>query len=236
MMMVAATNLPQGTLLRAEDVRAVEWHSDVLPEGYYGTPAEVIGRGLITSVAANEPLIDAKLACKDCGGGLPIVIPEGMRGISVRVDEVIGVAGFVKPGNRVDVILTISADGGPTITQIILQNIHVLAAGQETTNDANGTPMTVSTATLLVSPDQAERLALASTEGRIQLALRNPLDLTEARTQGIRATGLIIPSRAAAPAGGAVRVAAPAPTAQTNTQVELLRGGDRTLSTFQNRP
>jgi pilus assembly protein CpaB len=229
---VAATNLAQGTLLRAEDVRAIEWESDVLPEGWYGTPAEVIGRGLITAVAANEPLIAGKLADKDSGGGLPIVIPEGMRALPVRVDEVIGVAGFVLPGNRVDVILVISPDGGPTTSQIILQNLHVLAAGQEVNQDANGTPITVSTVTLLVTPDQAERLTLAGTEGRIQLALRNPLDLTVARTQGVRTTGLIAPQRAAAPTGGAVRIATPPAPRPETSQVELINGGNRTLSTF----
>src|SRR5690606_16244523 len=152
----------------------------VLPVGYYGSSAEVIGRGLITPVAANEPLMATKLADIESGGGLPIVIPEGMRALSVRVDEVIGVAGFVLPGTRVDVLLTITPPTGTNqipVTRIILQTIQTLASGQTIQRDADGTPQTVSVVTLLVSPDQAERLALASTEGRIQLALRNTLDM-----------------------------------------------------------
>ncbi len=240
-MVVAAADLPLGHLLRAEDVRVVDWHSSALPEGYYASTAEVIGRGLITPVKANEPLMANKLADKESGGGLPIVIPEGMRGMSVRVDEVIGVAGFVLPGTRVDVLLTITprtSGQEEPMTRIILQNIQVLTSGQTIQQDANGTPQTVSVVTLLVTPEEAERLTLASTEGRIQLALRNTLDLGNVETPGIRANALISPPRATqAPNASAVRVAAPAQrTEPTTTVVEVLRGGERTISTFQNRP
>lgn len=237
-MVVATTDLPLGTVLRAEDVRVIDWHSPVLPVGYYGSSAEVIGRGLITPVSANEPLISAKLADMESGGGLPIVIPEGMRALSVRVDEVIGVAGFVLPGTRVDVLLTIAGSSDIPVTRIILQNIQTLASGQTITRDADGTPQTVSVVTLLVSPEQAERLTLASNEGRIQLALRNTLDMADVSTPGVLTTALIAPPRAGPQTSGgtAVRVAAPGVSSQnaSSAVVEIYRGGERTLSTFQN--
>jgi pilus assembly protein CpaB len=244
-LVVAATDLPLGTLLRAEDVRVIDWHSNILPIGYYASPAEVIGRGLITPVSANEPLMAAKLADIESGGGLSIVIPAGMRAVPVRVDEVIGIAGFVLPGTRVDVLLTITPQRGAgsnedPMTRIILQNIHTLASGQTIQQDANGTPQTVSVVTLLVNPDQAERLTLAANEGRIQLALRNTLDMAEVVTQGIRTTALIAPPRSGAPTGSgtAVRVAAPAARSQnaSTTVIEMYKGGERTLSTFQTQP
>jgi len=242
-LVVAATDLPLGTLLRAEDVLTIDWHSSTLPVGYYASPAEVIGRGLITPVSANEPLMSTKLADMESGGGLPIVIPEGMRALSVRVDEVIGVAGFVMPSTRVDVLLTLTPSGneaGAPMTRIILQNIQTLASGQTIQRDANGTPQTVSVVTLLVTPEQAERLTLASNEGRIQLALRNTLDMTDVQTPGVRTDALITPPRTGpqASTGTTVRVAAPAASSQNANSViiETIRGGERTLSTFQNRP
>ena len=235
---VATTDLTLGTVIRAEDVRVIDWHSNVLPAGYYASPAEVIGRGVITPVAANEALLAGKLAEKESGGGLPIVIPEGMRALNVRVDEVISVSGFVLPGTKVDVLLTVTPRGGGTqeqITRIILQNILVLASGQIVERDANGTPISVSTVTLLLTPEDSEKLTLATNEGRIQLALRNPLDLTDAQTQGIRSNALVSAPR---PSTGTtpVRIAPPAPRDEaTSNTVEIYRGGERTLNTFQSR-
>lgn len=241
-LVVATSDLPLGTMLREEDVRVIPWHSAVLPVGYYASPAEVIGRGLITAVSANEPLMSSKLADMESGGGLPIVIPGGMRALSVRVDEVIGVAGFVLPGTRVDVLLTMtpSGDGMGDIpmTRIILQNIQTLASGQTIQRDADGTPQTVSVVTLLVTPEQAERLTLASTEGRIQLALRNTLDMADVQTPGVLTTTLVTPpSRSTQPTGGtAVRVTAPVTRSETASSavIEIYRGAERTISTFQN--
>jgi pilus assembly protein CpaB len=235
---VAVNDLSVGTVIRAEDVRAIDWHSNVLPTGYYATPAEVIGRGVITPVAINEPLLAQKLADKESGGGLPILVTEGMRGLTVRVDEVIGVAGFVLPNTRVDVLLTVTPREGnnEAFTRIILENVQVLASGQTIEQDANGTPITVSVVTLLLSPTDAEKLTLATNDGRIQLALRNPLDLTNAQTQGIRSSALVSAPR---PNTGtnAVRVSAPAPRDEsTSSVVEIIRGGERTLNTFQSRP
>lgn len=239
---VAARDIPLGTVLRAEDVRLIDWSGEALPAGYANSAAAVIGRGVITPVATNEPLLTTKLADKGAGGGLPIVIPEGMRAVSVKVDEVIGVAGFVKAGTRVDVLVTMSpsAERQVNVTRLILQNIPALAAGQTFQKDVEGKPETVTVITLLVTPAQAEQLALAAADGRIQLALRNTLDATETRTPGMQAASLMGGgTRAAAPVVRAVQVQSTtrrpglrsAPR-QTGTVVETIRGGERTLSTF----
>jgi pilus assembly protein CpaB len=231
-MAVAARDLAMGSVLRTEDIRLLDWPGEVLPMGYAGSAADLVGRGLITPVGTNEPILSSKLADRESGGGLSILIPEGMRAVSVRVDEVIQVAGFVTAGTRVDVMVTLSrGDDAPTQTRTILQNVQALAAGQTIERDMEGKPQSVSVITLMVTPEQAERLALAASEGRIQLALRNLLDAQEVRTPGARISSLVEGPR---PAGTAPRAAqAPsAPRTDRGTVVETYRGGVRTLNTF----
>jgi pilus assembly protein CpaB len=226
---VAARDLEMGAVLQASDVALLDWPGGMLPSGYAATTVELVGRGLTVSLRANEPILGSKLADHDAGGGLPILIPEGMRAVSVRVDEVIQVAGFVMPGTRVDVLVTVNADG-PAQTRTILQNIQALAAGQTIARDTEGKPQTVGVITLLVTPEQAERLTLGASEGRIQLALRNYADGREVGTTGARVTSLM---GAAAPAATAVRRRdAPAAPVNRGIVVETLRGGVRTLNTF----
>ena len=238
--LVAATNMDVGTALRPEDLRAIEWPAKSVPEGAFHKPEEIVGRGLIQPVVAFEPILPAKLASAEAGAGLPPVIPEGMRALSVRVNDVIGVAGYVLPGTRVDVLVTVS----PTekrddmTSKLILSNVQVLTAGTRIERDEEkDKPVSVSVVTLLVDPMQAERLTLASTEGKIQLALRNPMDKTAPETLGVRPAVLLAssaaPSRPATPArrsGGTRRVtvapqSAPAPEAQP--VVEIIRGDKR---------
>ena len=190
---VAARDMDVGHTLMAEDIRLAEWPSAMVPEGYSSTPAEVVGRGLLTPVKLNEPLLSGKMAIKEAGGGLPIIIPEGKRAMSVKVDQVIGVAGFTLPGTRVDVLVTLDGMEGITepVTQIVLQNIEVLTAGQAIERDTDGEPVTVPVVTLLVEPAQAEKLTLATSKGRIQLALRNTLDLDTVDTPGVKPRGLL---------------------------------------------
>lgn len=234
---VAARDLPLGSVLRTEDIRLVSWPADALPLGYATSTAELVGRGLITPVRANEPLLSSKLADRESGGGMPILIPEGMRALSVRVDEVVGVAGFVLPGTRVDVLVTVDDRNGGnrenTISRVVLQNIAVLASGQTVQRDVEGKPQTVSVVTLMVNPDDAEVLTLAANEGKIQLALRNMLDLAEVRTRGARVPNLVNPG--GQPANTPVRtVRVPARSAPDRqaTVVETYRGGQRTIQTF----
>jgi pilus assembly protein CpaB len=228
---VAARDLPAGSIVLREDVENVNWPGSSIPEGFATQAGEVVGRGLIVEVRENEPLLGWKLAEKEAGGGLSITIPAGMRAVSVEVDEVIGVAGFVLPGTRVDVLATVmpGTDRTQTTTRTILQNVRALAADQKYQQDIDGEPQYVTVVTLLVTPDEAEALTLASTEGRIQLALRNTLDSEEIETRGRRITSLITapsPARASAPA------ARPAQEVDPERVIESYEGGSRTLLKF----
>ena len=232
---LSARSLPVGAVVTERDVKLMAWPGEALPSGYIRSVKDAVGRGVITPVAENEPLLAAKMSTKDAGGGLPIIIRDGMRAVSVRVDEVIGVAGFVLPGTRVDVMLTL--DKGPNrtqaITKTLLQNVQTLAAGQSVTRDKEGKPQTVTVITVLVSPDDAELLALAAKEGRLQLALRNTLDTLAVSTSGARADRLS-PSSTSSQNNRPQRNRAAAPAPRTNpTVVEGYRGGERTLTTFQ---
>jgi pilus assembly protein CpaB len=229
---VAARDLPLGTVLSSADVKVVAWPGDAVPPGYAARVEDVVGRGVIQSVSANEPLLMSKMAPEGAGGGLSITIPEGMRAVSVKVDEVIGVAGFVLPGTRVDVLVTLNptSEREDMATKVILQNVQALAAGQTIQRDVDGEPQTVTVITLLVTPEQAEQLTLASTEGRIQLALRNMLDTAEVDTDGVQARTLVNAPEAA-PAPRATTRRATTPVRRGNTVVTY-NGDVRTETTF----
>jgi pilus assembly protein CpaB len=235
---VSAADLPVGSAIRAEDVRIVEWPAAALPAGVFEKPEEVVGRGLVMPLIQNELILPMKLASKEAGSGLPIMIPEGERAVSVRVNEVIGVAGYVLPGTHVDVVATVSpTDQRMDITsKVILTNVQVLAAGTKMEQDVeNNKAIPVTVVTLLVAPEEAERLTLASTEGKIQLALRNPLDRESPETRGIRPAALLglTPSirepGPVVPGRPAVRRAAvaPAPVGPDLSTVEIIRGDKR---------
>ena len=228
---VAARDLPLGTILQQADVRMIDWRGDAVPPGYVREAATVVGRGLITPVKANELLMDGKLAPRGAGGGLAVTIPDGLRAVSVRVDDVIGVAGFVLPGTRVDVVLTLPPkdERKETVTQIVLQNVPVLAAGQVVQQDAQGKPITVSVLTVLVTPDDGEKLILAANQGKIQLALRNSLDLAEVQTPGARERGLLPGVRQVGNGNSGVRNAQ---SEASGSVVEAYKGGVRTLIKF----
>jgi pilus assembly protein CpaB len=191
---VAAKSLPVGTMLTASDVRLVPWPASSPVAGGYSAVEEVVNRGLIAPVVENEPLTAAKVAVPEAGAGLPPTITAGMRAISVKVNEVIGVAGFVVPGTRVDVVVTLSSgQGNDSQSRVVVSNVQVLTAGtkfdQEQARDGKPVPSTV--VTLLVTPDDAERIALASAEGSIMLTLRNPLDTQPTETKGTRMAALM---------------------------------------------
>ena len=236
---VAAADLQLGTELKKEDLTVVNFPVGAAPEGTFGKPADLIGRGLIVSMVKNEIVLNAKLASKEAGAGLPPVIPDGMRAVSVRVNEVIGVAGYVLPGTRVDVVATASPNGNPqdATSKVVLSNVQVLTAGTRMEQDQEkGKPMQVTVVTLLVYPEQSERLALASTEGKIQLALRNPLDTSAPETPGIKQAGLLgmvkTPKVTAANTGSKGRKAVGPVTPETTMAaplptVEMIRGDKR---------
>jgi pilus assembly protein CpaB len=237
---VAAADLQLATEIKADDLRIVQWPKGQAPEGIFESPSELIGRGVISPIVRNEPILPGKLAAKGAGAGLPPVIPPGMRAVSVRVNEVIGVAGYVLPGTHVDVLATASPTQltQDTTTKVVLTNIPVLTAGTRLEQDQkDGKPVQVNVVTLLVTPEQSERLALASTEGKVQLALRNPLDQGAPDTTGVKTSALMgaapaqTPTRAALVASARPRMPrpiAPVITAAPAPTVEVIRGDKRT--------
>ena len=243
---VAAADLPLGTELKKDDLTVVNFPKGQAPEGVFARKEDIIGRGLIVSTVRNEPILAAKLASKEAGSGLPPVITPGMRAVSVRVNEVIGVAGYVLPGSRVDVLATANPTSQPqdVTSKVILSNVQVLTAGTRMEQDQEkGKPMQVTVVTLLVYPEQSERLALASTEGKIQLALRNPLDQGSPVTPGMKQAVLLgittaAPVRTASNAGTR-RASAPgpvtqaAPAAAPMPTVEMIRGDKRTAEVIK---
>jgi pilus assembly protein CpaB len=232
---VAAANLSLGAEVQPDDIRIVEWPVTSVPAEAFGSADQVVGRGVIQSIVKNEPILPSKLAPQGAGAGLPPVIPAGMRALSVRVNDVVGVAGYVLPGTRVDVVATVNpTQQQPDVTsKIVLTNVLVLTAGTKIESDTeDGKPVSVSVVTLLVDPSEAERLTLASTEGKIQLALRNPLDKTAPVTTGIKPAALMgsvvarsapVPRPRPAAQTATATVAAPAPL----PTVEIIRGDKR---------
>jgi pilus assembly protein CpaB len=181
---VAAEPLMLGTRLAASDVQMISWPVGNPVPGMLTNIQAAMGRALITPVVANEPILESKLAPREAGAGLPAVIPQGMRAVSVAVNDVIGVAGFVGPGTSVDVLVTgqipgATQTGAQYVTRTILENVRVLAAGQKVEQDKQGKPQNVPVVTLLVTPQDADTLAMAATQGKIQLALRNTIDVSK---------------------------------------------------------
>lgn len=235
---VADTPMQVGTVLSTSNVRTITWPASEPLAGSFQQVKDCTGRALITSVAANEPILDQKLAPRAAGGGLPAAIPEGMRAVSVAVNDVVGVAGFVTPGTMVDVLATgpmpgRSAGNDNNITRTILENIRVLAAGQKVEQDRQGKPEKVPVVTLLVSPEGADKLTMASTEGKIQLALRNTIDTKMANPPPVLQGGLFsIPT---VPRERHVREHRKAPVHRAPYVVEVISGTKRETKAFANQ-
>ena len=237
---VASGKLQLGTLLKDENMKFVPWPATNMPAGYFEKKEDLIGRGLIQPVVENEPILESKLAPKGSGAGLPPIIPNGMRALSIRANEIIGVAGYVLPGTRVDVVLTASPEGAKEpITKIVLQNVEVVSAAQDIQKDAEGKPKTVTVVTLLAKPEDIEKLTSASSQGQFQLALRNPLDLEEAKTRGIQMSQLIrgsappAPPAAKSPRRIATVIPTPAPPPVTPAiNIEVIKGDQRSTVKF----
>jgi len=189
---VAAKPLPVGTMLAASDVKLVPWPASSPVAGGYSKVEEVVNRGLISPVVENEPLTSSKVAVPEAGAGLPPTIAAGMRAISVKVNEVIGVAGFVVPGTRVDLVVTL-AKRDDSMSRVVVSNVQVLTAGTKYDQDQSkdGKPVPSTVVTLSVTPEDAERIALAAAEGTIMLTLRNPLDTQATETKGTRMASLM---------------------------------------------
>ena len=239
-LVVASVPLPLGARLEASNLKIIQWPANQPVAGMFTRIEDCANRAIITSLAVNEPVLESKLAPKESGAGLAATIPEGMRAVSVAVNEVVGVAGFVTPGTMVDVLVTGRALGGGTagqgdITRTILENIRVLAAGQKIEQDREGKPQTVAVITLLVTPDQATQLTMGATDGRIQLALRNAIDTKKNDPKAIVQAALFSPQGAVAtPIQAKVPGKRVAPVAPPPYVIEVITGNKRENKAFQN--
>jgi pilus assembly protein CpaB len=238
---VAIVPLALGTRLDSTNIRTISWPGESPVPGMLTSVESAQGRALMTPVSENEMILESKLAPKEAGAGLPATIPEGMRAISVAVNEVISVAGFVTPGTSVDVLVTgqipgATQSGAQYVTRTILENVRVLAAGQKIEQDKDGKPQSVPVVTLLVTPKDAATLAMASTEGKIQLALRNTIDgQTPAPVPVLQATVFSsgAPPPVVQPVGRRVVAQKPLPPTLPYT-VEIIVGGKREDKSFPN--
>jgi len=238
---VAAKSIPVGTIVTKDHIKLVPWPSRSPVPGSFTAIDAVVNRGAIVAVAENEPLTEAKLAPLGSGGGLPPTIPEGMRAISVRTNEVVGVAGFVIPGTRVDVLVTVSTGGKDEAeSRAVVSNVQVLTAGSRFDQEksrADGKPIPSTVVTLLVTPEDAERISLAANEGKIMLTLRNPLDVAPTTTNGVRMANLlsapdppvVVPKRSEGRRAVQAPPPAPAPAPASKIYtVEAIRAAKRT--------
>ena len=248
---VAVTKMPTGTRLAAKDLKLVAWPASSPMPGAFEKIEAVVDRGLVAGVIENEPIVESKLAPLESGAGLPPSIPPGQRAMSVKVDEVVGVAGFVVPGTRVDLVVTMRNNGGANakpMSRTLLSNVLVLTAGTRYDQEQGrkGEPQPATVVTLAVSPEDAEKIALASSEGKISLALRNPLDVDPTETSGVQLDALMArggaapapvaaaPRRAAKPATAAppAPVVAPLPAVKVY-MVETIRAAKRVEETVR---
>jgi pilus assembly protein CpaB len=238
----AAADIKLGTVLTAANLTTIDVGS--VPKGAITDPKIAVGRGVVADIYQGEPILDNRLAPIGSGGGLAATIPDGMRAIAVKVDDVVGVAGFVTPGMHVDVLVSGTPPGANyqansraaqlgTLVKTILQNITVLSAGVNIQKDAEGKPQSVQVVNLLVTPEQAETLSLATNGVKIQLVLRNPLDTKTDPVEGT-AMGNIFADTNLAPAPkpiarAAVKKTAPAPAPFS---IEVINGSKRTEEKF----
>jgi pilus assembly protein CpaB len=189
---VAADDIQVGAKVQAQDVLVVTIPAAAVPPGAFSATSKVLGRGAVMPVSKGEFILPSKLAALNAGAGLPSLIPQGMRAVSVRVNDVVSVAGFVQPGTRVDVLATgTQGSGNDRQTTTVLENVAVIAVGK-TLDRSSTDAQTAPVITLLVSPDDAQKLALVSQEGRIQLSLRNPLDTKKGGIGATRTSSLYL--------------------------------------------
>jgi pilus assembly protein CpaB len=238
---VAARDVQLGTALTSEHLKVVQWPQDAELNGHHGGAEELLGRVVVTKVLQGEPIVDAKLAHEGAGSGLSAVVPPGWLAVSVKVDDVVGVAGFIHPGDNVDVIVTMrpqTNSNTPPVSKIAIQNIRVLAVGSQMDRDEKrarkALPVTV--ATLMVDPAQAERLAMAATQGKLLLALRSSLDQEVVTTAGVTPPTLLA-GQTWSPAPTRIRrkpkVAEPEEPKPVRQVVEILRGDQIEQRSFE---
>jgi pilus assembly protein CpaB len=231
---VAALNdLPSGTTLTAKDVALVDWPTNLALAGSFDKIEDVVGKPLLYPVVTREPILKRDLGVEGSGIGISGKIPTGMRATAVRSNEIVGVAGFLYPGSRVDVMVTYTPPGSSPVTQTVLQNVEVLTAGQTIEPDPQGKPETVNVVTLLVSPEDSQKLQLASSQGVIQFVLRSGVDQKNVDLHPTRLDQLSSEKPPAPPAAPSRRV--PKRMAEVSKPVyimEIIQGTKRTEEKF----
>jgi pilus assembly protein CpaB len=236
----AANDIPVGAKVEDKDLKLITVPVSDVPPNSFPSKSKVVGRGAVLPIAKGDFVLGSKLAGERAGSGLAALIPSGMRAVSVRVNEVIGVAGFVQPGTRVDVLVTgVPVGGSEEQTTTVLRNVAVIAAGQKLERSSTGEAQNSPVITLLVSPDDAQRLALASSEGRIQLSLRNPLDTGQDDTGAANFGSVFGRSLSAAPPltpvvhHATVKHKSTLPPPPSEYQIEVYRGNKKDVTKFQ---
>ncbi|MFZ0747170.1 MAG: Flp pilus assembly protein CpaB [Terracidiphilus sp.] len=235
-LVAAAKDIKIGTVLASTDLTTIQVVGSA-PQGAILDPKNAIGRGVISNIYTGEPILDNRLAPLGSGGGLAATIPEGKRACAVKVDDVVGVAGFVTPGTRVDVLISgvppNSSNNGETESHTILQNIEVLSAGTDIQKDAEGKPKQVQVVNLLVTPEQAQDLSLAASQMHIQLVLRNPLDTKITPVPETEMASLFTGEKPpVAAASGKVHVAKRAKPAAPPFTIQIFNGSKQTEEKF----
>jgi pilus assembly protein CpaB len=233
---VAVNDVKLGSVLREADLSTIDIVGSI-PKGAILKREDAVGRGVISDLYQGEPILDSRLAAVGSGGGLAATIRQGMRACAVKVDDVVGVAGFVTPGMRVDVLISGNPPGPSntmegTRVKTLLQNIEVLSAGTDIQKDGEGKPQQVQVVNLLVTPEQAELLSLASNQTHIQLVLRNPLDTQVARTTGTAMANLFADGNVVKPKPLVVGQKALPPPAPGVYLIEVFNGSKRTEEKF----
>ena len=231
----SANDLPAGVALSAKDVVLIDWPGDVPLQGSFNKADAVVGHPLLRKLGPKEPILQRDLGVEGSGIGLATKIPPGMRATAVRSNEIVGVAGFLYPGSHVDVLATYALPGtGPntSITQTVLQDVEVLTAGQTIEPDPQGKPQEVNVVTLLLSPENSQKLQLASTQGTIQFVLRNGTDTKNVDLHPTRVDQLLAAVKPPDPLPGkkvARKVVAPA---KQTYVLEVIQGTKRTVHRF----
>src|SRR5918996_3858387 len=250
---VAKVAIPLGSKIIPEQIMVVQFPKESTPDGAFDSAEKLAGRVAVVNIAAREPITESRLAAEGTAAGLSAIIPEGYRAMTVKVDDAAGISGFIQPGTLVDVVVTIDPEGNSRqnpISKIVLQNIKVLASGQNIDKpDNEREAKSVKAVTLQVTPEQAEKLALASAEGKLQLVMRNQIDQGDEQTPGVNKRNLLSGERAIqAPEAGSLKseqpkteaprtvrrsapvvkpAAAPAPQPTPRTSVEMIEGAKK---------
>ena len=238
-LVVAKKDLPMGSVITAEDVRLVDYPEQAYPAGAFANIEDVVDRSVVNRVLADEPILAGRVTEKGAGVGLAPLIPEGKRAVAIGINQISGVSGFINPGSQVDILLTGNPRGSDErVTTTVLENVTVLTTGHRVEMNANGQPENVPVINLLLTPEETELLTLATSEGSIQLVLRNPMDeeKTAAERTGVYSSDLFSKtrrSRRPATRPRPVRRAAPPPPpAPVVHKIEMIRGNRRSTETI----